>query len=108
MTAVIRSVDPNHMVDLGSISFCGSQGNDVRYVNAGGVDLCDAYHDYAKGTEALPSWAASHLSLVPRRRQAELRRGGGNLRLRLLRRQLRHAHDDHDLGEPGGRLQSQE
>jgi mannan endo-1,4-beta-mannosidase len=62
MTAVIRSVDHNHMVDLGSISYCGSQGNDVRYVSAGGVDLCDAYHDYTKGTEALPSWAASHLS----------------------------------------------
>jgi mannan endo-1,4-beta-mannosidase len=62
MTAVIKSIDHNHMVDVGSIGFCGGQGVDVGYINAGSVDLCDAYHDYTRGTEALPSWSASHLS----------------------------------------------
>jgi hypothetical protein len=53
-TTVIKRVDPNHMVDLGAISWCGGQNSDFEFVNAGKVDLCDAYHDFSGATVALP------------------------------------------------------
>jgi mannan endo-1,4-beta-mannosidase len=62
MTAAIKAADPNHMVDLGSISWCGGQGSDFGYVMAGAVDLCDAYHDYGSPAVSMPSTELSHLT----------------------------------------------
>jgi hypothetical protein len=62
MTASIKRIDSNHLVDLGSVGWCGGQNADFGYVNAGGVDLCDAYHDYTVGTQPMPPWGASHVS----------------------------------------------
>jgi mannan endo-1,4-beta-mannosidase len=56
--AAIQTVDQNHMIDLGSISWCGGQGNDFQFVNAGKVGICDAYHDYKIATN---SSVSSHL-----------------------------------------------
>jgi mannan endo-1,4-beta-mannosidase len=62
MTAAIKAADPNHMVEVGSIHWCGGQGSDFGYVMAGGVDLCDAYHDYSNPTVAMPSQEQSQLT----------------------------------------------
>ncbi|MDQ1454582.1 MAG: mannan endo,4-beta-mannosidase [Actinomycetota bacterium] len=61
MTDAIKLVDPNHMVDLGAISWCGGEGADYGYVNAGKVDLCDIHHDY-KATVAMPSTEQSRIN----------------------------------------------
>jgi mannan endo-1,4-beta-mannosidase len=61
MTNAIKLVDPNHMVDLGAISWCGGEGADYGYVNAGKVDLCDIHHDY-KATVAMPSTEQSRIN----------------------------------------------
>jgi hypothetical protein len=55
VTSQIRSVDPNHLVSLGTIGTgqCGLQGSDYEYVHAGHVELCD-YHDYYDATQAMP------------------------------------------------------
>jgi len=57
--AAIKAVDGNHMVDLGSISWCGGQGNNFQFVNSGKVDLLDIYHDYGAATDRSVS---SHLA----------------------------------------------
>ncbi len=66
VTNVIKSPsganDTQHMVDLGSISWCGGQGADFQYVYAGAVDLCDAYHDYAGAANTFPSGLQSHIN----------------------------------------------
>lgn len=57
MAGVVKSVDPAHLVSLGTIggSQCGLAGGEAfRYVHAGAVDLCE-YHDYGTSAEALPS-----------------------------------------------------
>jgi hypothetical protein len=61
VTEAMKLVDHNHMVDLGAVSWCGGQGTSYGYVNGGKVDVCDAYHDYSKGTEALPAAFKSHI-----------------------------------------------
>jgi mannan endo-1,4-beta-mannosidase len=55
MTAAIKTVDPNHLVSLGTAGGgeCGLSTTDYQYVNAGALDLCD-YHDYYNVTQALP------------------------------------------------------
>jgi len=55
MTAEIKSVDPNHLVSLGTAGGgeCGLSTTDYQYVNAGAVDICD-YHDYNNVTQAMP------------------------------------------------------
>jgi mannan endo-1,4-beta-mannosidase len=55
VTSTIKTYDPQHMVDLGSISWCGGQGSDFQYVMGGSVDLCDVYHDYSGATSTWPS-----------------------------------------------------
>jgi hypothetical protein len=61
MVTAIQSVDPHHLVDLGtSGSGCGTGTNaDDQYVHAGKSGLCD-YHDYGQSAVSMPaSWAAS-------------------------------------------------
>ncbi len=47
VTGAIKAVDPNHLVNLGTMGGgqCGTQGNDFSYVNGGSTDICE-YHDY--------------------------------------------------------------
>jgi len=61
---LIHSLDPNHLVNLGTIGSgqCGAQGSDYQYVHASaGTDLCE-YHDYNAVTTALPAHLLSDLT----------------------------------------------
>ncbi len=56
MVSTIGSVDPNHLVSLGTIGSgqCGAAGGEgYRFVHAGMVDLCE-YHDYGAPDSAMP------------------------------------------------------
>lgn len=64
MVATIRSVDPNHLVDLGTMGpgACGIiNPADYDTVHAGALSLCE-YHDYGAPAQAMPSGLASVLS----------------------------------------------
>jgi mannan endo-1,4-beta-mannosidase len=61
LTEAIKAIDHHHMVDLGAPQSCGVSGSDYTYVVAGKADLCDAYHDYTNGTEAIQSWQRARL-----------------------------------------------
>jgi mannan endo-1,4-beta-mannosidase len=56
MTDALKSVDPNHLVSLGTegTGQCGLEGSDYQYVMAGAVDLCE-YHDYDDVTDPMPN-----------------------------------------------------
>jgi glucodextranase-like protein/cellulase (glycosyl hydrolase family 5) len=62
MAATIKAVDANHMVDLGSVSWCGGQGNDQEFVTQGAVDVCDAFHEYQGGRLSMTSYWSGRLS----------------------------------------------
>jgi mannan endo-1,4-beta-mannosidase len=51
---LINSIDPNHLVSLGTVSGeCGSNEADYGYIQAGSaMDLCD-YHDYGFATSPM-------------------------------------------------------
>jgi endo-1,4-beta-mannosidase len=51
---LVKSLDPNHLVSLGTISGeCGSNEADYSYIHAGpAIDLCD-YHDYGFPTSPM-------------------------------------------------------
>jgi hypothetical protein len=66
MTGVIKAVDPNHLVDLGEIAWCGGQGTGRAYVNSGAVDVCDAVHDYSNPSVPMSSTYASYISMCTR------------------------------------------
>lgn len=55
MTGVIKSVDHNHLVNLGTIGSgqCGTANGDYATVHAGAIDLCE-YHDYHDDTRPVP------------------------------------------------------
>ncbi len=56
MTAAIKAVDPNHMVDLGAPGGCaGDNATDYTMIVSGQVDLCDVWHDYGQVATPLPS-----------------------------------------------------
>ncbi|MBV9099568.1 MAG: cellulase family glycosylhydrolase [Candidatus Dormibacteraeota bacterium] len=48
VTAGMKAVDPNHLVNLGTMGGgqCGTSGADYAYVNGGRTDVCEL-HDYA-------------------------------------------------------------
>ena len=54
VTGAMKAVDPNHLVDPGSIGSgqCGMSGPDYSYVHAGLADICEL-HDYS-GPGAIP------------------------------------------------------
>jgi hypothetical protein len=62
MVATIRSVDADHMVDFGSISWCGGEGADFGEVMSSNVDICDVYHDYGSPAVAVPDDALRRLN----------------------------------------------
>ncbi len=55
MAGLVKSIDHNHLVDLGTLGSgqCGTANGDYAYVNGGAVDLCE-YHDYHNDTQAMP------------------------------------------------------
>ncbi len=56
IAGVVKSVDKNHLLSLGSIGSgqCGMRAEEYRTVHAvGGIDLCE-YHDYDHATEPVP------------------------------------------------------
>ena len=56
MTMTLKSVDPNHMVDLGVPGQCaGDTTADYTQIVSGQVDLCDVWHDYKEPATPLPS-----------------------------------------------------
>jgi hypothetical protein len=64
MVSVIRRVDPNHLINLGTIggASCGTNGSaDYSYVHAGLLDLCE-YHDYGAPKEAMPTELVQHVA----------------------------------------------
>ena len=63
VTNTIKSVDPHHLVSLGTIGVgqCGLQGDDYATVHAGSVDLCE-YHDYDDATDPIPDYGTYGLA----------------------------------------------
>src|SRR2546430_3640687 len=56
MAALVKSIDANHLLSLGSIGSgqCGMRGEEYRTVHAvEGIDLCE-YHDYDHPAEPVP------------------------------------------------------
>lgn len=55
MTNLIRSIDPNHLISLGTIGSgqCGTQGSEEFKLIHQAVDLCE-YHDYGYPDSAMP------------------------------------------------------
>jgi hypothetical protein len=56
MATSLRSVDPQHLLNLGTqgAGECGTAGSDYSYVHAGAVDLCEV-HDYSDPALAMPT-----------------------------------------------------
>lgn len=56
MVDVIQSVDPNHLINLGTQDngYCGVNGSDFQYIHAGKIDLCEV-HSYEPANQALPT-----------------------------------------------------
>jgi mannan endo-1,4-beta-mannosidase len=63
MVSAIHSVDPNHLVNLGTQGSgqCGTAGSDYQYVYGGTLDLCE-YHDYGQPGVSEPSSLASDVA----------------------------------------------
>ena len=64
MTTALRAVDPNHLVDLGTLSTgpCGlATDYDYTYIHAGKLGLCE-YHDYGQPATGMPSALARIVS----------------------------------------------
>jgi hypothetical protein len=63
MTMALKSVDPNHMVDLGVPGQCaGKTTADYVQIVSSQVDLCDIWHDYDKTATPLPSQMSQRLN----------------------------------------------
>ncbi len=64
VSGLIKSIDPNHLVSLGTMGAgqCGSQGSDYQKINSvPTIDVCE-YHDYGHETEALPAHLVSDIA----------------------------------------------
>jgi mannan endo-1,4-beta-mannosidase len=56
MTSVVRSVDPHHLVDLGTPGDCaGNNLTDYHIIAAGAAGVADVWHDYNQVTVPVPS-----------------------------------------------------
>jgi mannan endo-1,4-beta-mannosidase len=56
MATLVKSIDPDHLLSLGTIGSgqCGTRGEEYKTVHAvDGIDLCE-YHDYGRPTEPVP------------------------------------------------------
>ncbi len=64
MTAALKAVDPNHMVDLGVPGGCaGDNTTDYTRIVSGQVDLCEVWHDYEQAATPLPSQMQQHIGV---------------------------------------------
>lgn len=55
VSSAVKAADPNHLVELGSVSWCGAQGDDLALIyQDSSSDLIDIYHDYEEATAANP------------------------------------------------------
>lgn len=57
VSGLIKSIDPHHLVSLGTMGAgqCGSQDTDYKLINSvATIDVCE-YHDYGHETQALPA-----------------------------------------------------
>jgi endo-1,4-beta-mannosidase len=64
VSGLIKSIDPNHLVNLGTMGAgqCGSKGNDYKLINSvPTLDVCE-YHDYGHETTALPANLVSDIA----------------------------------------------
>lgn len=64
MAGLVKSVDPNHLLSLGTIGTdqCGTVGSAYQYVySVPGIDLCE-FHDYTGAWTALPAALSYRLS----------------------------------------------
>ena len=65
VSGLIKSIDPNHLVNLGTMGAgqCGSQGGD--YQKLGSIPTIDVleYHDYGHDTTAVPANLASDIAV---------------------------------------------
>ena len=64
MSGLIKSIDPNHLVSLGTMGGgqCGTQGSDYQKVHSvPAIDVCE-FHDYHHETESMPSRLASDIT----------------------------------------------
>ena len=63
MATLLHTTDPNHLVNLGTQDngYCGVNGNDFKYVQAGAVDLCET-HSYEPGNITLPPLVAQDIA----------------------------------------------
>jgi hypothetical protein len=76
MAGAIHAVDPNHLVNLGTLggNECGTAGTDYANVQAGLVGLCE-YHDY--GDPFNPLYQGQPGGLADRLHQCQTLPGGG-------------------------------
>jgi hypothetical protein len=76
MSSALHTVDPNHLVNLGTLGGdqCGTAGSDYAYVHAGAVDLCE-YHDYGDPWNTLDQDQPD--GLATRLHQCQTLPGGG-------------------------------
>ncbi len=76
MAGAIHAVDPNHLVNLGTLggNDCGTAGTDYAYVHAGAVDLCE-YHDYGDPFNTL--YQGQPGGLADRLHECQTLAGGG-------------------------------
>jgi endo-1,4-beta-mannosidase len=61
---LVHSLDPNHVVNLGTLSSgrCGLDGGDYKTVHASsGTDMCE-HHDYGENTTLIPAALSSDLN----------------------------------------------
>src|SRR3989442_7164745 len=64
MTAALKAVDPNHMVDLGVPGGCaGDNTTDYTTIVSGQIDLCDVWHDYGQVVTPLPSQIQQRIAI---------------------------------------------
>ncbi len=64
MTAAIKAVDSNHIVDLGAPGGCaGDNTTDYTTIVSGQVDLCDVWHDYGQVLTPLPSQIQQRIAI---------------------------------------------
>ena len=64
MTAAIKAVDSNHIVDLGAPGGCaGDNTIDYTTIVSGQVDLCDVWHDYGQVLTPLPSQIQQRIAI---------------------------------------------
>jgi mannan endo-1,4-beta-mannosidase len=67
MVSVIKSVDPNHLIDLGVPGGCaGDNPTDYQTIVAGSVELADVWHDYHRVTPLVPFLLQRRIQVLQR------------------------------------------